>query len=438
MGYKFYIVTAFLFLLAGCKAFEDADLTERKTFVHFYSSATSHIGSAVELDTDGGYIMSAEVKYDNGTTDALVIKTDARGHKIWEKLIPSGLIHAIKPTGNGYIVAGDSIQLNPQSGQVHELVNSYGKVMRMDSQGNIVAQHVSTDTRTISDNNQLVTLTVDYHADAVALDADGNVVVLGSFRVPGENESTYVTAFDPSDLTDSLWYRSYRSLEHDLINCRALHLTPESDIVWASNISTQEQNLTREYLSISYVSPNSAHKNNSVFGERDDRNHSVRDIQKSSVGYGAIGTYAETTGLNANIYFIRIDANLNVVPGSEQYIDGENLIVSGNMLDDASKTTSTSYDEGLAIASVNDGFVLAGALTSTPSVGNGGKDILLIKLDPFGNLLWKKLIGGSGDEVISSIRETPDKGLLLFGTNTVNGLSSMMLIKTDERGELKD
>jgi hypothetical protein len=140
--------------------------------------------------------------------------------------------------------------------------------------------------------------------------------------------------------------------------------------------------------------------------------------------------------LNGNIYFFRLDASLNVITGSERYIDGEQLIRNGNMLDASARTTSGSLDEGLAIAATDDGFLLAGTVTSTPTVGNGGKDLLLIKLDAFGNLMWKKLIGGSGDETVASVRQTPDKGYLICGSNTVNGLSTIMLLKTDVNGNL--
>lgn len=441
MQRKIYFATIFLLALEACTRFEDAEVTERQTFVHFYRSATNFVASVAEVDTDGGFILSGEVNYDDGSTDAVIIKTDSRGRKVWEKVIRKGLINAIKPTASGYILAGDSIQLNPGSSQVHELENSYARLVIMDAQGNIVRQHIATDSIKKSvDNNDVVTLTVDYHGEALAIDeATGNAIMLGSFRVPDKNEASFVSAFAPADVTNWLWYRSYHSLEHDLINCHALHMTPSSSLVWASNTFTQVQNVTREYLNISHVAPNSAHKNNSVFGESEtSHNHSVNDIQKASVGYGAIGTFSETSGLNANMYFVRIDASMNVVPGSARYIDGEDLMLTNTIMDSQTKTASVSFDEGLAIAATADGYVLAGAMTSTPTVGNGGKDILLVKVDPFGNLLWKKLIGGSGDEVIASVRETPDGGLLLFGTNTINGLSSLMLIKTDARGETKD
>src|SRR5690606_24391256 len=159
---------------------------------------------------------------------------------------------------------------------------------------------------------------------------------------------------------------------------------------------------------------------------------------KSPVGYCAIGTYSETSGLNANAYFFRINSDMSIVPGSARYIDGEELILNNRIFKEDERTTSSSFDQGLAVAATSDGFVLACAMTTTPTVGNGGKDILLVKVDATGNLLWKRLIGGSGDEVVTTIRETPDKGFILYGTNTINGLSSLMLLKTNENGELAD
>ena len=371
-------------------------------------------------------------------TDALVIKTDSRGKKLWEKVIPKSIVNAIKPTENGYILAGDSVQLNPLSAEVDELVNTYATLMLMDGAGNIINKHVSSGTILTRQNNDDVVLNIDYHGQAVTLDPSGNIILLGSFRIPGRNESSFVAAYNPADISDSTWLMSYESLEHDYVNVNTVHVTQSSTIAWASKMHTPQQGLSRDFVSIPHVGPNSAPINHSLFGETDPHNHSVEDMQRSPVGYCAIGTYSETSGLNANIFFIRIDGNLNIIPGSERYIDGEDLLLNDRLVDGEQELSSTSYDEGLAVTATSDGFVLAGTMTSTPTVGNGGKDILLVKLDALGNLVWKKIIGGTGDEIISSIRETPDKGLLLFGTNTINGLSSMMLIKTDANGEIID
>lgn len=430
------IIIAALFWLgiAGCTKFEDAEITERNTFVHFFSSESNYVGLVAEMDADGGFIVSGEIRKDDGGSDALIIKTDKRGHKIWEKVIPNGIINAIKPSQNGYILVGDSIELNASSSGVElsELENTYARLILMDGQGNIVSEHISTGTVKVLND----TVTIDYHGSAFVVDPGGRILMLGSYRAPGQNEATFVSAFDPSDLSDSLWFQAYQSIDHHLLNCNVLHLTPSAELVWASRTFAQSQNLSREFVSFSQVKVNSTFKTNTQFGENDARNHSVEDIQRSGVGYCAIGTHAEKNGSSGNIYFLRLDANLQIIPNSARYIDGEELIKNDIVMNDQSNTPSSSSDEGLAIAATNDGYILAGTMTSTPTVGNGGKDILLIKLDAFGNLMWKKLIGGSGDETVTSIRETEDNGFLICGTNTVNGLSTIMLVKTDNKGNV--
>lgn len=435
MRYKGFFATACIVVISGCTAFEDAGMTERNTFVHFFSSATDYHGIVAELDTDGGYIVSGEIRNTNGLSDALIIKTDPRGHKVWENVITNSIMNAVRPYEDGYILLGDSVQTNPGSPEVNELVNTYARLLRIDGQGSILDEHLTSGTVTRTVNNQPVKLTIDYHGNALNLDASGNIVVLGNYRVPGENQSSFVAAFDPGNLQDSLWYRSYSPQDQDYINCNALHFTGSAGLIWAQRNFTQG-NVTREFFSVAHVVPGSTYRGSSLFGQNDARNHIVEDIQKSSVGFGIIGTYAETNGLNGNIYFIRTDVQGNILEESVRYIDGEDLILRDQVMEAGSATSSGSHDTGMALAALDDGFVLGGVMTSTPTVGSGGTDILLIKLDPFGNLLWKKLIGGSGDETVNSIRETPDGGLLLCGTNTVNGLSTIMLVKTDANGNV--
>ncbi len=425
-----------LIVLSGCTQFEDAPMTDRNTFVHFFSSESNYIGAVAELDTDGGYIVAGEIRHNSGEPDALIIKTNPRGHRVWEKKISNTVIKAIRPHGNGYVLAGDSIQYNSGSAgtELSELENSYARLLLVNSQGDIVSEYLTTAQAKIGNTD----LTVDYHANAFDISPSGQIVVLGTYRAPGERESAFISAFK-SDLSDTLWYRQYPFDQDDLFTCRAVHITKSSDadydLVWASRIFTEVGNLTREYLAVSRTPAKLAYRAHKPFGNTDARNHSVADIQKSAVGYGVIGTYLETNGTNGNIHFLHLDPSFNVL--TEKYIDGEEIMLNHNVFGPQSRTTSRSIDEGLAIVATSDGgFVLGCAMTSTPAVGNGGTDILLIKLDASGNLVWRKLIGGSGDERVSSLRETPDQGILVCGTNTVNGLSTILLIKTDRHGNL--
>jgi hypothetical protein len=77
-------------------------------------------------------------------------------------------------------------------------------------------------------------------------------------------------------------------------------------------------------------------------------------------------------------------------------------------------------------------------MQTTPEIGNGGKDIMVLKLDASGNVLWVHYYGGSGDESVSTVIETIDGGLLLCGTRTLGGLGSTYILKLNRDGELKD
>ncbi len=209
-------------------------------------------------------------------------------------------------------------------------------------------------------------------------------------------------------------------------------MSSTNNVLWATTSQQSSLSLTTGWLSIVYtgIGSNTTFKNNSKYGENVDNHfYTGSDMQRSGIGFGVVGTYASTDNTNSNIYFVRVD-DYGTVQGEAKYFDGINLALSdGNV--------SESEDSGNAITGTQDGsFVIGGSMLSTPTKGNGGKDIVLIKVDAFGEFLWNRLIGGSGDEVVGSIRETSDGGLLVCGTNKVNGLSSIFIMKTDKNGEL--
>ena len=80
------------------------------------------------------------------------------------------------------------------------------------------------------------------------------------------------------------------------------------------------------------------------------------------------------------------------------------------------------------------GFILAGF---TQSYGAGSRDVLLVKIDSVGNLLWSKTYGGSGYEYASDVGQTSDGGYILVGYTTSLGPSNgnVYLIKTDANGD---
>ena len=73
---------------------------------------------------------------------------------------------------------------------------------------------------------------------------------------------------------------------------------------------------------------------------------------------------------------------------------------------------------------LNDGsFYFSGTTGSYQTSGNhGGYDFWVVKTDGFGNVLWKKLYGGSGYDIGNSLKITPDQGFVFTGeTESYNG-----------------
>jgi len=106
-----------------------------------------------------------------------------------------------------------------------------------------------------------------------------------------------------------------------------------------------------------------------------------------------------------DILVIRLDSNGNLV-WAKTY--------GGN------RDESTSLISSIKITK-DGGFVIG---SDTNSFGAGGTDILVIRLDSNGNLVWAKTYGGNRYEQISSIKITKDEGLIIGGDTTSFGAGS--------------
>ncbi len=424
-----------LLLVFSCKRFEDAVPTSRNTLIHFYGGRLSYEGVKAVEDQDGGYILIGNIHINDFVSDLVVIKTNALGQTSWQKVIPSSSASDIKVVSDGYIITGDSIEYQPNANQISEIVNTRARLLKMDFSQKITIDVIKKDSINIGSVASPVYSQIDFHGNAITFDNSGNIILLGSFKspAPGSFQKSYVDGLDPK--TGALhWTQLYDLTNRDYVNSSAIHLSTSNNLVWATTSERASQSITNAYLSLVCVGVNSIPKANPKYGENSvDHYYTGADIQGSQIAFGVVGTFAKTDGSGSNIYFVRATVtDRTVFMGKATYFDGINPSL-------ADSVASDYQDTGNAIAASQDGsFVLAGSMLSTPSIGSGGKDILLIKVDPFGNFQWNKLIGGTGDEVASSIAETSDGGFLVCGTNTVNGLSTIFLMKAGKDGELKN
>ncbi len=91
-------------------------------------------------------------------------------------------------------------------------------------------------------------------------------------------------------------------------------------------------------------------------------------------------------------------------------------------------------DEASSVVQTSDGgFVACGY---TKSYGSGGNDFYLVKVDANGNQLWDRVFGGTADEEAYSMVASDDGGFLIAGATSSFGAGSrdIWLIKTDASG----
>lgn len=107
-------------------------------------------------------------------------------------------------------------------------------------------------------------------------------------------------------------------------------------------------------------------------------------------------------------------------------------------------------EEGYSVAfSVDGGCVISGPSSSKEGFfgdsNKGWEDIFIVRLDAEGNVMWKKLLGGSGGDLAYGIKATSDGGFVVAGSTRSNdgdffalnkGADDIFVIKVNAEGTL--
>jgi hypothetical protein len=149
-------------------------------------------------------------------------------------------------------------------------------------------------------------------------------------------------------------------------------------------------------------------------GTGDDWARSVH--QTSDGGYILAGATNSFSAGSYDILLIKTDANGNIIW--------------------AKTYGGTNYEDAYFVQQTSDGgYIVVGA---TNSFGAGGHDIFLIKADANGNIIWAKTYGGTNYDYAYSVQQTSDGGYIVAGLTTSFGASGydILLIKTDGNGDI--
>ncbi len=201
-----------------------------------------------------------------------------------------------------------------------------------------------------------------------------------------------------------------------------------------------------------------------------DSSASVKEV--SGGGFAIIGSTNSYSGINENddIYLIRTDANgkmlWNKTYGGAENEYGVSVLESdagGFIVAGWKESFDTTIDKEIILIKTDaDGEVLwkktyggmddeiptsliatsdgnYAVCGQTSSFGAGDFDALLIKIDTEGNEIWRKTYGWENIEYAYSVQETDDGGFILGGisnSKTKDLNYDALLVKTDSNGEM--
>ncbi len=173
-------------------------------------------------------------------------------------------------------------------------------------------------------------------------------------------------------------------------------------------------------------------------------------------GYQPIDAYGWLikTDSNGNIQWNKTCPSLSFSNSVKETTDG-GYILTGGFLDSFSsqdcdilliKTDNsgtiiwektfgeTEYDYGLSVCQTSDhGYIITGP---SDNISSGDSQIFLIKTDTNGNETWKQEFGGDKYDIGYSVDQTNDGGYIIAGrTNSYGFGSDAWMIKTDEQGK---
>jgi len=143
----------------------------------------------------------------------------------------------------------------------------------------------------------------------------------------------------------------------------------------------------------------------------------ANEIEQTSDGGYIVAGFTESFGAGGlDVWVARFDANGNVI-WERSY--------GGSGLDNSFSVRQTS----------DGGFIVAGV---TQSFGAGIQDAWVLRLDPDGNVLWQRMLGGSGDDGAVEVQQTSDGGYIVAGHTLSFGAGALdtWIIKLDTTGNV--
>lgn len=398
-----------LLVLASCAKEDSVGPASAKTFIRYFNGGNSDEAKAILETSDKGLLILATTQVAIEGADPIfkikLIKTDAFGNLVWQKLYPetnnttdsykgNGL--SVDPAG-GYVIVGEDIQ---------------------QSKSKLLILVVGEDGTEISKKTMMSTFPAK-GLGVMPSPTVGNFYVLGSLPEGASSNNIILTECKPKTATlhfDSLWYQIYGAGTLNGLMNRIY--TYQSNIFFAANVAKDSNPIQVQFTK---TPPNSK----GTIGDFSLGEPGTEEIGDDLVPFGFDFLLVGQSKANATADFLVMLKN-----------------ISSAGIEISSKTYPIPSQEGPAngngvCISRNGGTVILATSKLSGNLGRGETDYCLIRVDGDGTQLWTKSYGSKYEDVGVGIITTSDGGHVILGTTNLANTKSILVMKTDSNGNIE-
>ena len=370
-----------------------------------YGESTPDWMSSVQETSDGGSIVAGYTESFGraGASNMWVIKLAANGTINWERTysgVPYDWASSIKETSDGgYIIAGYTECFGAQEGDAW--------VIKVDSSGDIVWERRYGGE--FSDEATCIQQTDD---DEDGQKNDGYIVA-GRTKSFGSSVSD-MWVIKLSGAGDITWENRYGETDFDIAS--SIDQTSDGGYIVAGDSWNATSGATvHSDMAVVKLGADGSIQWQKTYGDIDSDTASC--VQETpDGGYILAGDTRSFTSIS-DIWILKLTSTGSVI---------------------WQKTYGGNWSYAIDLDQTSDGgYIVAG---HTHDFGAGFSDILLLKLDSAGTIIWQKVYGGSGFEWAHAVEETTMGEYLVAGrTQSFGaGLDDALLLKVDSSGDIPD
>jgi len=371
------------------------------------------MAESIKQTSDGGYVVvgttiSSEVPGFIGGADIWAIKLSATGEVEWQNcyggLSSEEARDAVQTADGGYMIVGFS---NGGGFNEEEYIGMDDfMLLKLDSNGEVEWQKIMGNTA----HDRLYSVKQTADGGYITAGSSGGAIAFGSLW------DYVVTKLDDSG--NIQWEKALGGMRTDIAQCINLtsdggNLTSDGGYIVAGYSYSNDGDITHhmstantpDYWIVKLDSTGEIEWEKALGGSSTDYAYSIQ--QTTDGGYIVAGdTYSENGNVTNHHESAYRDAWI-VKLNNQGNLEWQKCI--GGTWDDKAHSIIQTQDGGYVVAGTTDSD------DGDVAYNHGPSDAWVFKLSETGNILWEKTFGGSDMDVVNSIIESADGGLVFAG-----------------------